>query len=186
VFPERSKLSGAIEVDEFYLGGEHSGLRGRGAEHKSKVVVAIVHKGRKLGRLRSQVIQHCSTDELVHFAKENIATGSQITTDDRFAYRGLPSEGYPHKIIIQGKTEDKESVLPGVHLVTSLFKRLILGTFQGSFDPQYLQRYLDEYVFCFNRRTCWPVGKKFWRLVQQATHSEPIFRNNLMLAPIVT
>jgi len=186
VFPERSKLSGAIEVDEFYLGGEHSGLRGRGAEHKCKVVVAIERKGRKLGRLRLQVIQHCSTDELVRFAKENIAIGSQITTDGWFAYRGLPSEGYFHKIIVQSRTEDKESVLPGVHLVTSLFKRVMLGTFQGRFDPQYLQRYLDEYVFRFNRRTCRSVGKKFWRLAQQATHSEPVFRKNLMLAPIVT
>jgi transposase-like protein len=186
VFPERAKLSGSIEIDEFYLGGEHSGLRGRGAEHKCKVVVAIERKGRKLGRLRLQVIQHCSTDELVRFAKKNITTGSQITTDGWFAYRELPSEGYLHKIIVQSRTEDKESVLPGVHLVTSLFKRVILGTFQGRFDPQYLQRYLDEYVFRFNRRTCQSVGKKFWRLIQQATHTEPVFRRNLMLVPIVT
>ena len=31
--------------------------------------------------------------------------------------------------MLQSKTEDKNSVLPGVHLVTSLIKRLILGTF---------------------------------------------------------
>jgi len=186
VFPERSKLSGSIEVDEFYLGGEHSGQRGRGAEHKCKVAVAIERKGRKLGRLRLQVISNCSAEELISFANENIARGSQVTTDGWFAYRGLPDAGYPHKIIAQSKTEDKASVLPGVHLVTSLFKRVVLGTFQGRFDPQYLQRYLDEYVFRFNRRTCRSVGKKFWRLVQQATHSKPIFRKNLMLAPTVT
>lgn len=186
VFPERSKLSGTIEVDEFYLGGEHSGQRGRGAEHKCKVAVAIERKGRKLGRLRLQGIKHCSAEELISFAKENITIGSQVTTDGWFAYRSLPDEGYPHRIIVQSRTEDKASVLPGVHLVTSLFKRVILGTFQGRFDPQYLQRYLDEYVFRFNRRTCRSVGKKFWRLVQQATHSKPVFRKNLILTPTVT
>ena len=182
VFPDRSMLSGTVEVDEFYLGGEHSGQRGRGAEHKCKVAIAVERQGRKLGRLRLQVIEHCSAEELIPFAKANIAIGSHITTDGWFAYRGLPGERYAHRAIVQSKTEEKETVLPGVHLVTSLFKRVILGTFQGRFDPQYLQRYLDEYVFRFKRRTCKSVGKKFWRIMQQAAHSEPVFRKNLMLA----
>jgi hypothetical protein len=183
VFPGRSKLSGTIEVDECFLGSARSGKRGRGAEHKCKVVVAIERKGRKLGRLRMQVIEHCSTNELTSFAKENITIGSQVTTDGWFAYRGLVDKGYVHKAIVQSKTDDKESVLPGVHLVTSLVKRVILGTFQGRFDPQYLQRYLDEYVFRFNRRTCKAVGKRFWRIMQQATQSAPVARKDLMLAP---
>jgi len=183
VFADRTKLSGNIEVDEFYLGGEHSGQRGRGAEHKSKVAVAVERQGRKLGRLRLQVIECCSAEELTSFAKANIDLGSQITTDGWSGYSSLRSEGYGHKTIIQSKTEDKESVLPGVHLVTSLFKRVILGTFQGRLDPQYLQRYLDEYVFRFNRRTCRSIGKRFWRIMQQATHLPPVFRRNLMLPP---
>ena len=183
VFPDRSKLSGNIEVDEFYLGGEQSGKRGRGAEHKSKVVVAVERKGRKLGRLRLEAIECCSAEELTSFVKANIALGSQITTDGWSGYNGLQSEGYEHKIILQSKVEDKASVLPGVHLVTSLFKRVILGTFQGRFDPQYLQRYLDEYVFRFNRRTCKSIGKRFFRIMQQAAHSTPITWRGLMLAP---
>jgi len=58
---------------------------------------------------------------------------------------------------------------------------MILGTFHGRFDPQYLQRYLDEYVFRFNRRTSKSVGKRFWRIMQQAIASAPVPRNNLML-----
>ena len=186
VFPDRSKLSGVIEVDEFYLGGEHSGQRGRGAEHKCKVAVAIERQGRKLGRLRLQVIKDCSADELISFATENITIGSHITTDGWPAYNGLVSKGYDHKAVVQSKAEEKETVLPGVHLVTSLFKRVILGTFQGRFDPQYLQRYLDEYVFRFNRRSCRSVGKKFWRMMQQAAHSGPVYRRNLILVPVIT
>jgi len=167
-------LSGAIELDEFYLGGKHSGQRGRGAEHKCTVAIAVERQGRKLGRLRLQTIPCCSSKELNMFAKTNITAGSQITTDCWSGYNSLKKEGYVHQVINQTKAENKESVLPGVHLVISLFKRVMLGTFQGRFDPPYLQRYLDEYVFRFNRRTCRSVGKRFWRIAQQSVASPPI------------
>jgi len=183
VFSDRNKLSGNIEADEFYLGGKRSGLRGRGAEHKCKVAIAVERQGRKLGRLRLQVIECCSAEELISFAKENIDLGSQITTDGWSGYRVLQSKGFVHKTIISSNTENKESVLPGVHLVISLFKRVILGTFQGRFDPQYLQRYLDEYVFRFNRRTCQSIGKRFWRIMQQTATSAPITWRELKLVP---
>lgn len=170
----REKLSGNIEADEFYLGGEHSGKRGRGAEHKCTIAVAVERKGHKLGRLRMQVIQRCSSDELIPFATANIASGSTVTTDGWKGYAGLEEKGFVHKKVIQSKTDDKNSMLPGVHLVVSLVKRLILGTFQGRFEGKYLQRYLDEYVFRFNRRTTKSVGKRFWRIIQQAVASPPL------------
>lgn len=121
-----------------------------------------------------QVIECCSASELSSFIKTNISAGSQVTTDGWGAYSGLQNEGYSHKPIVQSKIADKESVLPDVHLVTSLAKRVMMGTFQGRFDPQYLQRYLDEYVFRFNRRHCRAVGKRFWRIMQQAAQSAPV------------
>jgi hypothetical protein len=38
---EREKLSGRVEVDEFVLGGKRSGKRGRGAEGKTIVAIAV-------------------------------------------------------------------------------------------------------------------------------------------------
>ena len=183
IFPDREKLSGNIEADEFYLGGERSGKRGRGADHKCKVAVAIERKGHKLGRLRMQVVDRCSADELIPFTTNNIATGSIITTDGWKGYCGLEAAGYVHKKILQTKADDKDSVLPGVHLITSLVKRVILGTFQGRFEEQYLQRLLDEYVFRFNRRTTKSVGKRFWRIMQQAVASAPLTNKGLVLTP---
>jgi transposase-like protein len=174
ILPARKKLSGNIEADELYLGGEQSGKRGRGADHKCAVAIAVERKGRKLGRLRMQVIARCSADELIPFAVSNVASGSTVTTDGWKGYSALEDKGFIHKKVVQSKTEDKDSVLPGVHLVTSLVKRLILGTFQGRFDRKYLQRYLDEYVFRFNRRTTKTVGKRFWRIIQQAVATPPL------------
>ncbi len=170
----REKLCGIVEADEFYLGGPRSGKRGRGAAPKCAVAAAVERKGRKLGRLRLQVIEQCSADQLIPFVQANVAPGSTITTDGWNGYSGLADMSYSHHQVLQTKTDDKDSVLPGVHLVTSLLKRLILGTFQGRFEKKYLQRYLDEYVFRFNRRTTKYVGKRFWRIVQQAVASKPI------------
>ncbi len=49
--PEREKLSGTVEVDEFYLGGKHSGKQGRGSENKHKVVVAVERRESKNSRI---------------------------------------------------------------------------------------------------------------------------------------
>ena len=38
---EREKLSGRVEVDELFIGGKRSGKRGRGAEGKTIVAVAV-------------------------------------------------------------------------------------------------------------------------------------------------
>ena len=92
--------------------------------------------------------------------------------------------GYTHEPVFITRAAKKHSVLPGVHLVISLIKRLILGTFQGRFEQKYLGRYLDEYVFRFNRRTTQSVGKRFWRMVQQLAASVPITNARLVAQAI--
>ena len=59
------------------------------------------------------------------------------------------------------------------HLVASLLKRWLLGTYQGAVRPPHLAYYLDEFVFRFNRRTSASRGKLFYRLVQQAMMVDP-------------
>lgn len=184
IFPNRTALTGKVEVDEFYLGGERSGKRGRGAEHKCKIAVAIERQGHKLGRLRMQVIDNCGGNELIPFVKNNVSAGSQVLTDGWNGYNGLEKAGYVHQKVLSSKTSEKESILPGVHLVVSLVKRVVLGTFQGRFDSAYLQRYLDEYVFRFNRRTTKTVGKRFWRIMQRAADSSPITNMAVRLTPV--
>jgi len=180
----REKLSGKIEADEFYIGGQRSGKRGRGAEHKCAVAVAVERKGKKLGRLRLQVIEDCSGDELIPFIGCNVEPGSQISTDGWKSYNALGNQGFNHKQIITSKRDGKESVLSGVHLIASLVKRLILGTFQGRFEKKYLQNYLDEYAFRFNRRNTKSVGKRFYRIVQQAVATSPKPQYQIVLGTI--
>ena len=60
------------------------------------------------------------------------------------------------------------------HLVISLFKRWLLGTYQGAVEVHQLDYYLDEFTFRFNRRKSASRGKLFYRLVQQAVNSDPV------------
>ena len=47
-------------------------------------------------------------------------------------------------------------------------------SYHGRFESKYLQDYLDEYVFRFNRRKSTFIGKKFMRIAQQAVKSAKI------------
>ena len=60
-----------------------------------------------------------------------------------------------------------------MHRVVSLLKRWLLGTRQGAVSRAYLDYYLDEFTFRFNRRTSRHRGNLFHRLVQQAVAVDP-------------
>ena len=65
------------------------------------------------------------------------------------------------------------------HLVASLLKRWLLGTYQGAVRPLHLAYYLDEFTFRFNHRTSHQRGKLFYRLVQQALMVDPVSEKEL-------
>jgi transposase-like protein len=173
---DREKLSGRVEVDEFVIGGQKSGKRGRGAEGKTIVAVAVERcdKEKKIGRVRLQVILDYSAYSLETFITENIQPGSNIATDSWSSYSSILKEQYQHVPTNQSKAGKDHDSLYGVHLVVTLIKRLVRRTFQGRFEPKYLQNYLDEYAFRFNRRKSKYIGKKFMRIVQQVVKSSKI------------
>lgn len=167
VRPNRERLNGLVEVDETYLGGKKPGKRGRGAEGKALIGVAVEDKGKKgLGRIRLQHIEDASGKSLEGFISEVIESGSIIRTDDWNGYNGINKMGYEH--IIEMSKE-----MQATHLVISLLKRWLLGTYQGAVRPTHLSYYLDEFTFRFNRRTSRSRGKLFYRLVQQAMLVDP-------------
>ena len=100
-----------------------------------------------------------------------------LSWEARFARDGLNSyrelNSYIHNRKVQNLRQGGEPLLPRVHLVISLLKRWLLGTLQGSASDKYLDDYLNEFVFRFNRRRSASRGKLFYRLAQQAINAEP-------------
>ena len=131
VLSGRSKLEGIVEVDEVFIGGKTPGKRGRGAEGKSLVAVAIEVKGRKTGRVRLEKIPDASGSSLKNFIERNIEPSSTIITDGWPSYSELEELGYEHKVQRSTVKEEDEEILPNVHRVASLLKRWLLGTHQS-------------------------------------------------------
>lgn len=173
VRPGRDQLSGLVEVDETYVGGPEA-KRGRGAEKKALVVIAVEKHSRTLGRTRMAVVSEASKDQLCGFVERCIAPGSTVRTDGWQSYRSLKDRGYVHDRVIQkGNAQDPSELLPGVHRLASLVKRWLPGTHQGAVSPTHLRYYLDEFTFRFNRRKSKARGKLFFRLVEQAVAIDP-------------
>lgn len=171
----RDKLAGRVEVDESFIGGREPGNEGRGAKTKALVVIAAEENGRATGRIRMARISK-ATKRLLHgFVQEVIEIGSTVHTDGWASYGGLDGHGYKHEVTaLKGKPSDAAVIaMPRVHRVASLLKRWLAGTHQCAVRPEYLDYYLDEFTFRFNRRTSRSRGKLFYRLLQQAVQIGP-------------
>ena len=159
----RSKLSGVIETDESILGGTAVGFHSRGttkAPHKSLILGAVEverYKTKaggirlKASRLRLEVAPDASSSTIKKFMEKNVESGSVIFTDGWRGYSKTALADYVHHAQAQGGPANASKLAPHIHRVFSDLKTWLTGTHHGV-DPKYLQNYLDEFVFRFNRR----------------------------------
>lgn len=182
VRPGRELLSGRVEVDECYVGGDEEGVSGRQKGGKALVVIAVeIHSPKGFGRLRMRQVPDASGASLLGFVQDVVAPRSVVATDGWAGYSGLAALGYVHeRHALAGSGQVAHAVLPGPHRVASLLKRWLLGTHQGAVRHQHLDYYLDEYTFRFNRRTALARGLLFHRLMEQAVQLAPVTYHQLV------
>lgn len=176
VRPDRDRLSGVVEMDETFIGGEHSGKRGRGAEGKTLVLIAVEETQKGMGRIRLTPIKDGSGKILKEATLRMVEPGSTIRTDGWDAYN-LLANGYHHAPLTHAHSISGDAT-PLTHHVAALLKRWWLGTHQGAISSEHLAYYLDEFTFRFNRRTSRSRGKLFYRLIQQALQIDPVPAKN--------
>jgi predicted RNA-binding Zn-ribbon protein involved in translation (DUF1610 family)/transposase-like protein len=132
VRPGRDRLTGLVEIDETYVGGDAKGPRGRGALKKSIVVIAAEEKPAGMGRVRMRRLPDASGKSLLAFIKYAVAEGATIRTDGWSGYARLRKIGYTHNVVNLSRSEEMaDELLPHVHRVASLLKRWLLGTHQA-------------------------------------------------------
>jgi transposase-like protein len=187
--PGRDRLSGTVEVDETYIGGEEPGLLGgRARGTKVQVVIAVeVLDPKGLGRCRMEPIPDASAKTLHRFVTGNIEEDTKVITDAWQGYAGIEKLGYRHDRRSQRAAaalgEDPSKLLPAVHRVASLAKRWLLGTHQGSVGRAHMASYLDEFVFRFNRRRSRSRGLVFCRVLELAAAHDPVRYRDLIAGP---
>ena len=185
VRPGREVLTGRVEVDETFLGGERAGPRGRGALGKTLVIIGVeLHDPRGYGRARMSVIPDATAQTLGGFLAATVEPGSTVVTDGWAAYRKACLDRYVHEPrTVSGSGQDAHELLPAVHRVASLCKRWLLGTHQGGVNADHLQAYLEEFCFRFNRRHSRARGLVFYRLLQYAAGAPPLTYRQLVANP---
>jgi transposase-like protein len=179
VRPGRDRLSGTVEVDEVYIGGERPGPRGRGAAGKTLVLIAAQVDGGKIGRIRLVRVADASAPALSQALSTAASPGSQVLTDGWKGYALLKAQGYRHEVVRESAVVGA-NLLPRANRVASLLQRWLLGTHQGAVAAAHLDYYLDEFTFRFNRRTSRSRGLLFQRLVEQALALAPVRGDELV------
>lgn len=88
------KLSGIVEVDEFFFGGTIDGMGRHYTKNKAHVVGAI-ERG---GEVRLKVIQRADGKTLREFIEANVETNARVITDEWRGYNGVERETVNHHI----------------------------------------------------------------------------------------
>jgi hypothetical protein len=96
-----------------------------------------------------EVINSVSKKNIEDFAKWRIKAQQTVRTDVSPSNSNLET----HVTHIAKVTPPEEATewLPWVHIAIANLKRFLLGTFNGT-SKIYLQEYLDEFCYRFNRR----------------------------------
>jgi transposase-like protein len=177
---EEISLEGeAVEMDETYFGGERRGRRADGkfqtgrppvGDKKKTPIVGIVQRE---GRVVARATKDVKSSTLLGMVREYVLPKSTVYTDELKAYGGIEalrdkgdstkSAGYEHRRINHSAGV---YVMGNVHTNTvegfwSLIKRGIGGTHRAV-SQKFLQSYLDEYGFRYNRRD---VARPMFKLI---------------------
>lgn len=190
VRPDRDLLGGpgvSVEMDCTFVGGRSLDKRGYKYANKDEVVIAVelVHP-RGFGRVRMARIDSFNRKaDIFAFAKQSIAPGTVVYTDGDRLYNDLAQQVVVthERLIVVSSTQPAHRLLPGVHRIASLLKRWLAGTFHHGQGFTHLDYYLDEFTFRFNRRNSRRRGLLWYRLAQQAVHTDPHPYRQLIAGP---
>lgn len=167
VDPDRSQLSGWVEVDETLIPyrtkkDSIAGSRGRSHDGRMAIIAAVELTSYMVGRLQWKItpgrirlaaIPDFTRETFHNFLYSTVAQTSTIYTDGHKSYEGL--SGFIHQPTVVGKMAAHVN-LEWVHRIFALLKRWALGVYHG-LRRRHIQRYLEEFTFRFNRRLSRPA-----------------------------
>jgi transposase len=184
----------AVEMDETYAGGKRRGQgvgRPRVGDSKKVPVVGIVERGtpERKGRIIARVTKDVTKETLHGMVREYVLPKSTVYTDEFLGYGNISliqdenrrDMGYRHRRINHSEGVYVTSAFgESIHTNTiegfwSLMKRGIGGV-HHAVSAKFLQDYLNEYAFRYNRRDVpVPMFKLILeRVSETAKYSPPV------------
>ncbi len=152
---EAQKLSGFIELDDSYLGGERSGGKvGRGAEGKTPFVAAVetTQTGQPV-KIKLSVLAGFRKKSILGWAQHHINPGSTVISDGLSCFNAVSEAGCIHDKVVcgGGRASVEEAEFYWVNTTLGNLKSALRSTYHAV-RPKYAQRYLAEFQYRFNRR----------------------------------
>jgi hypothetical protein len=189
---EQYHLKGVIELDDGFITIEvpdelkaEPRKRGRGSQNKAKVLVMAEsspvecprkgQKAKSVNHIKMQVIKNLESQTIAGVVKGQIDKKADLSTDDSTSYVRLAEYVNSHQVYKSSK-ETTEKVLPWVHVAIANAKRLLLDV-HHKLKNEYLQYYLNEFCYKFNRR--YFEDKIFDRLIIAAVANTSDFNSKI-------
>lgn len=159
-------LSGRVEVDDAYLGGEHPGGKpGRGSENKIPFIAAVQtnKSGNPMYVVLSQVKAFTLVD-VADWARKSLSPFTTVVSDGMHCFNAVKAAGCSHQKEVVGYNRKSTSMdcFKWVNTILGNVKNAISGTYHAFDFEKYGHRYLGEYQYRFNRR--FNIAEMFPRL----------------------
>ena len=170
-----NKLSGFIEVDDAYLGGERTGgKRGRGADAKTPFLAAVetTSEGHP-SRIRLSVVKGFRRNEIINWTERYLTPGTVVISDGLACFSAVTEAQCSHDRIVcgGGRASVEEPQFYWVNTVLGNLKSALRSSYHAV-RPKYAQRYLSEFQYRFNRR--FDLGAMIERLGCAAVRTPPL------------
>jgi len=177
------KLSGIIELDDAYLGGERTVCkRGRGAADKTPFVAAVeTTSERNPVRVKLSVLKGFRSSEIKRWSQQHLSEDCFVISDGLACFNAVTQAGCDHNKIVcgGGRASVEEPEFYWVNTILGNLKSSLRSTYHAV-RPKYAQRYLSEFQYRFNRRFSLP--DLIPRLAYAALRTPPMPENLLKLS----
>ncbi len=151
-----TRLSGRVEVDDAYLGGENPGGKaGRGYENKVPFIAAVQTNDKRhpLYVIFSRV-KAFSNAEVKAWADRSLVPATTVVSDGLWCFRSVTQAGciQQREVVGPGRKSTDMEFFSWVNTILGNLKNAINGTYHAFDFEKYAHRYLGEFQYRFNRR----------------------------------
>jgi transposase-like protein len=179
------QLSGRIELDDAYLGGQRSGgKRGRGAAGKTPFIAAVetTPEGKPV-RLKLRRVTSFCNHAISGFAKRSLDPNCEVVSDGLACFAAVTEVGCRHQVIKTGSgaAAARTPAFKWVNTALGNIKAAITGTYRA-IHQKHVPRYLAEFEYRFNRR--YDLAAMLPRLTWAAVRTPPMPYRLLKLAEV--
>jgi transposase-like protein len=168
------QLTGRVEIDDSYLGGElQGGKAGRGSPNKIPFVAAVqtTESGQPVFVCLSP--RPFTKESIQAFASRSLAAPATLVSDGLGCFTAVRGTGILHEPHITGggPASAKHPAFLAVNTVLGNIKTSLAGTYHAFGFSKYAHRYLGQVQYLFNRR--FDLREILQRLARAASQATP-------------